>query len=64
LGYIADVLNTVATHVENKEYMQAAKYLEEECGDFSPDLAFSETMRGHVCEPHHEHAQALSNSRW
>lgn len=61
LTYVGGVLSTVTGFVEKGEYAQAAEYLEKECGDFSPDLAFSETMHGFVCAPHHEHAQALSD---
>jgi len=61
MEFVADILRTVTDYIAQGEYVKAAQYLEETCGDFSPDLAFSETMRGHVCAPHHEHAQALSN---
>ena len=61
LAFVTEVLQTVTTDIEKGDYIAAAQYLEETCGDFSPDLAFSETMKGYVCAPRHEHAQALSN---
>ncbi len=61
MEFVADILRNVTNYIAKGEYVKAAEYLEETCGDFSPDLAFSETMRGYVCAPHHEHAQALSN---
>ena len=61
LKYVSGVIKTVADFVSKGEHVQAAKYLEDECHDFSPDLAFSETMHGFVCEPHDDHVPALSN---
>ncbi len=61
LAYVVDILENVLAYVAKGDQIGAAKYLEEECGDFSPKLAFKETMSGYVCEPHLEHAPALSN---
>ncbi len=61
LAYVSGVIKEVKNYIAKGEYVQAAQYLERECGDFSPDLAFSETMHGFVCAPHQEHAPALSN---
>jgi len=40
MEFVADILRTVTDYIAQGEYVKAAQYLEETCGDFSPDADF------------------------
>lgn len=61
IQFVVDILKPVRDHIEKGEYPQAAEYLIQSCGDYSPNLAFNEEMSGHISRPEIPPTTALSD---